>query len=57
MTKLQDAKLPHMCRDEHTEIRHGLSDDDERCPVCRERDRAIPGRMAVDFLDLRQEPG
>lgn len=33
-------RLPHMCRDMHPEIRHALSDDDERCPVCRERDRA-----------------
>lgn len=31
---------PHMCRDGHPEIGHALSDDDERCPVCRERDRA-----------------
>jgi hypothetical protein len=38
--RLRRDHLPHMCRDEHTEIRHGLSDDDERCPVCRERDRA-----------------
>jgi len=28
---------PHMCRDEHDQI--GWRGDDERCPVCRERDQ------------------
>lgn len=37
---MTDKPMPHMCRDGHTEIRHALSDDDERCPVCRERQRA-----------------
>jgi hypothetical protein len=26
---------PHMCRDEHVEIGHSDSSDDERCPLCR----------------------
>jgi hypothetical protein len=26
--------LPHMCRNEHVEIRHGLSDEWELCPLC-----------------------
>jgi hypothetical protein len=25
---------PHMCRDGHVEIRHGLSDEWEWCPLC-----------------------
>jgi hypothetical protein len=35
-----EERLPHMCRDNHPVIRHADSGDDERCPVCRERDRA-----------------
>jgi hypothetical protein len=30
----------HMCRDGHVQIGHNDSGDDERCPVCRETDRA-----------------
>ena len=30
---------PHMCRDGHPEIGHADNGEDERCPVCRERDR------------------
>lgn len=29
----------HMCRMDHPQIGHNVSDD-ERCPLCRERDRA-----------------
>lgn len=29
-----------MCRDGHEQVWHNDSGDDERCPVCRERDRA-----------------
>lgn len=36
--------LPHMCHDGHPEIQHSLSNDDERCPVCREQDRVDDAR-------------
>lgn len=33
----QSRWYPHMCRDEHPQIGHRT--DEERCPVCIERDR------------------
>lgn len=35
-----DRTYGHMCQDEHVRIGHNDSGEDERCPVCRERDRA-----------------
>lgn len=32
------ASYPHMCRDQHIEIGHADSSDDERCPLCRALD-------------------
>lgn len=29
------ASYPHMCRDDHIEIGHAYSGDDERCPLCQ----------------------
>lgn len=29
---------PHMCRDQHIQIGHNDSGDDERCPLCRALD-------------------
>lgn len=46
-------RLPHMCRDDHPEIRHAVSDDDERCPVCRERDRASAAEAERDAAAKR----
>jgi ribosomal protein L37AE/L43A len=37
----------HMCRDEHEQIGHNDSEN-ERCPVCRERDRAERAEQARD---------
>lgn len=45
----------HMCRDDHPQIGHNVSDDDERCPVCRERDRADYIKDAASALVERME--
>ena len=37
----------HMCRDEHVQVGHNDSES-ERCPVCRERDRAEQAEQARD---------
>lgn len=47
--------LPHMCRDEHAEIRHAVSDDDERCPVCRERDDRLAAEAELARLTAALE--
>ncbi len=54
-------RLPHMCRDDHTEIRHADSTH-ERCPLCRmmaERDRwkreAMAAREFMSCYDSTRE--
>jgi hypothetical protein len=47
----------HMCRDDHVQIGHNDSTE-ERCPVCRERDRADAAEDKLKevenrILDLR----
>jgi hypothetical protein len=37
-----------MCRDGHPEIGHSDSGEDERCPLCQERDRADYYRRALE---------
>lgn len=53
--------FPHMCRDDHPDIGHDT--DEERCPVCIERDRADAAEARVreleqihrDEMDLHDE--
>jgi hypothetical protein len=49
---VEDA-LPHMCRMDHQEIRHGGGDDDERCPLCRVLDENA--RLRSEVAQLRAE--
>jgi len=37
-SQLVKRQYPHMCRDQHIEIGHRDSGDDERCPLCRALD-------------------
>lgn len=48
--RLRRERLPHMCRDRHPEIRTADNGEDERCPVCRERDRAVTAEAERDDL-------
>ena len=50
---------PHMCRMDHVEIGHAVSDDDERCPLCRMHDdlafeRAANVNAGEEIQRLRQ---
>lgn len=42
---------PHMCRMDHVEIGHSMSDEDERCPLCRALDEG--GRLREENELLR----
>lgn len=55
MAEAKAQRLPHMCRDGHSEIRHADSGDDERCPVCQERDRAEAALAEVARLSAEVE--
>lgn len=54
--RARQERMPHMCRDDHPEIRHAVSGDDERCPVCRERDRADAAEAQTDAVLRLLEP-
>lgn len=41
---------PHMCRDEHIEIGHADSGDDERCPLCRAKDHIEVLKEAIAWV-------
>lgn len=47
---LAQRTYAHMCRSDHAEIGHNVSDDDERCPLCRVRNEC-------DYYRGRDEAG
>ena len=41
---------PHMCRMDHPEIGHSVSDNDDRCPLCRALDEIAALKTEVEHL-------
>lgn len=50
---VERASPAHWCAIDHEPVRHNDSGDDERCPVCRERDRADELQRRLDVMTRR----